>query len=280
MPPAPQTYISTRSGFSLLQLSQRAAAAVATRTARPTTPYAGSHSPCCFLSGTSLLQQQPRCGGNKLDTATAAATAVPISSCGERRTTVSPWVRRSSRGATTAILTAALLSSSPRGTSAGAGAGAAAAAGSSSSSGPPGWSGRRARSYHAPSVTVSGTAAAAAAGGGVGGVAPAVEGGLSPVVEPRQGGKSPVIFVLGGPGSGKGTQCDRLAKEYGWGPGLGCVCCVCCVVCGVDACLTTSLVRPASFFGRFLLLPSFGPLFIPVSGRVLSPSEKHGERAE
>lgn len=28
-------------------------------------------------------------------------------------------------------------------------------------------------------------------------------------------GKLPVIFVLGGPGSGKGTQCERLAKEYG-----------------------------------------------------------------
>ena len=212
MSPAPQTYIPTRSGFSLLQLSQRAAAAVATRTARPTTPYAGCHSPCCFLSGTALLQQQPRRGGNKLNTATAAATAVPISSCGERRTTVSPWVRRSSRGATTAILTAALLSSSPRSTSAGAGAG------SSSPSGPPGWTGRRGRSFHAPSVTVSATAAAAAAaaaGGGVGGAAPAVEGGLSAVMQARHGGKSPVIFVLGGPGSGKGTQCERLAKEYG-----------------------------------------------------------------
>lgn len=27
--------------------------------------------------------------------------------------------------------------------------------------------------------------------------------------------RPPVIFVLGGPGSGKGTQCQRLAKEYG-----------------------------------------------------------------
>lgn len=27
--------------------------------------------------------------------------------------------------------------------------------------------------------------------------------------------KAPVVFVLGGPGSGKGTQCERLAKEYG-----------------------------------------------------------------
>lgn len=29
------------------------------------------------------------------------------------------------------------------------------------------------------------------------------------------GAKPPVVFVLGGPGSGKGTQCERLAKEYG-----------------------------------------------------------------
>lgn len=27
--------------------------------------------------------------------------------------------------------------------------------------------------------------------------------------------KPPVIFVLGGPGSGKGTQCERLAKDFG-----------------------------------------------------------------
>ncbi|CAM9787480.1 unnamed protein product [Pylaiella littoralis] len=30
------------------------------------------------------------------------------------------------------------------------------------------------------------------------------------------GAKPPVVFVLGGPGSGKGTQCERLAKEYGY----------------------------------------------------------------
>ncbi|CAM9945672.1 unnamed protein product, partial [Sphacelaria rigidula] len=28
--------------------------------------------------------------------------------------------------------------------------------------------------------------------------------------------RAPVIFVLGGPGSGKGTQCERLATEYGY----------------------------------------------------------------
>lgn len=26
----------------------------------------------------------------------------------------------------------------------------------------------------------------------------------------------PVIFVIGGPGSGKGTQCDRIVKKYGF----------------------------------------------------------------
>jgi len=28
--------------------------------------------------------------------------------------------------------------------------------------------------------------------------------------------KVTVIFVLGGPGAGKGTQCERLVKDYGF----------------------------------------------------------------
>ncbi|EDO26972.1 predicted protein [Nematostella vectensis] len=28
--------------------------------------------------------------------------------------------------------------------------------------------------------------------------------------------KPVVIFVLGGPGAGKGTQCERIVKEYGY----------------------------------------------------------------
>ncbi|GBM82166.1 Adenylate kinase isoenzyme 1 [Araneus ventricosus] len=28
--------------------------------------------------------------------------------------------------------------------------------------------------------------------------------------------KVPVIFVIGGPGSGKGTQCERIVQKYGF----------------------------------------------------------------
>lgn len=28
--------------------------------------------------------------------------------------------------------------------------------------------------------------------------------------------EKPIIFILGGPGSGKGTQCERIVKEYGF----------------------------------------------------------------
>jgi len=38
-----------------------------------------------------------------------------------------------------------------------------------------------------------------------------LEGGASP----KLAGK-PVIFVVGGPGSGKGTQCERIVKKYGF----------------------------------------------------------------
>ncbi|CAK9278084.1 unnamed protein product [Sphagnum jensenii] len=34
-------------------------------------------------------------------------------------------------------------------------------------------------------------------------------------LDPSEVKKKPVIFVLGGPGSGKGTQCDKLAKDFG-----------------------------------------------------------------
>eukprot|EP00904_Undaria_pinnatifida_P009470 jgi/Undpi1/5653/HiC_scaffold_2.g00927.m1 len=185
------------SGLSLLQLSQRAAAAIA---AARTTPYTGS--PCCFLSGTALLQQQqPRGGGNKLDPATAAA----VSLCGGERRTVSPWLRRSPRGATTTAIIAAALLSSPRGTAAETPRGS----GSPPRSGR--WTGKRGWSYHAPSVALSGGAAAADVGGAAA-ATPTVVGGGAAV----EGRLSPVIFVLGGPGSGKGTQCERLAKEYGY----------------------------------------------------------------
>merc|ERR1712042_291272 len=33
---------------------------------------------------------------------------------------------------------------------------------------------------------------------------------------PLKDAKLPVIWVLGGPGSGKGTQCDKIVEKYGY----------------------------------------------------------------
>lgn len=35
-------------------------------------------------------------------------------------------------------------------------------------------------------------------------------------LNPLRDAKLPVIFVLGGPGCGKGTQCDKIVKQYGY----------------------------------------------------------------
>lgn len=67
-----------------------------------------------------------------------------------------------------------------------------------------GWGGRRKGAHSTPSMVASAVASDATAGG-----TSAVEEGALPAA------KLPVVFVLGGPGSGKGTQCERLAKEYG-----------------------------------------------------------------
>lgn len=50
---------------------------------------------------------------------------------------------------------------------------------------------------------------AATAGGSVGAAAPV--SAPAPASLPTD---SKVIFVLGGPGSGKGTQCEKILKEY------------------------------------------------------------------
>eukprot|EP00118_Oscarella_pearsei_P003891 m.16183 g.16183 ORF g.16183 m.16183 type:complete len:962 (+) comp26771_c0_seq3:595-3480(+) len=42
-----------------------------------------------------------------------------------------------------------------------------------------------------------------------------IESSLSDENEPKEKAKARVVFVLGGPGSGKGTQCERVVKKYG-----------------------------------------------------------------
>lgn len=69
-----------------------------------------------------------------------------------------------------------------------------------------GWAAGRRRGAHTattPSMAASATEEGVEA---VGGSTPGQNGAAS---------KPPVVFVLGGPGSGKGTQCERLAEEYG-----------------------------------------------------------------
>ncbi|CBJ30430.1 conserved unknown protein [Ectocarpus siliculosus] len=95
-----------------------------------------------------------------------------------------------------AVLAATLLLSSPSGAVAGGGAAPFG-----------GWAAGRRRGAHA--ATTPSMAASAVEEGvtAVGRGAPGQDGAAS---------KPPVVFVLGGPGSGKGTQCERLAKEYGY----------------------------------------------------------------
>lgn len=82
---------------------------------------------------------------------------------------------------------------------------------SSEAASPVGWtrrSGRSLRTHRTPSMAI-----ASMPGTGAGGDA-LVQKGVSTSIISRDD-KLPVIFVLGGPGSGKGTQCEMLAKEYG-----------------------------------------------------------------
>ena len=41
-------------------------------------------------------------------------------------------------------------------------------------------------------------------------------GGFKSLLFPEESRKPEVVFVLGGPGAGKGTQCANIVKKYGW----------------------------------------------------------------
>ena len=70
-------------------------------------------------------------------------------------------------------------------------------------------------------LTAFGLTVATAAGGGSGGAAECVWGSATtappdPAVEGVARPKPTVIFVLGGPGAGKGTMCSKLVADYGF----------------------------------------------------------------
>lgn len=82
---------------------------------------------------------------------------------------------------------------------------------SSEAASPVGWArhgGGSLQTHRTPSMAI-----ASVPGTGAGGDALVQKGVSSSMMSTED--KLPVIFVLGGPGSGKGTQCEMLAKEYG-----------------------------------------------------------------
>eukprot|EP00752_Nemacystus_decipiens_P001868 g1799.t1 len=109
---------------------------------------------------------------------------------------------RPAHATTRALLAAALLLSSSASST-------AAAGGATTTTRFGGWGGRRKGAHSTPSMAASAVASDTTAGG----AASAAEGGP---LSDAASAKLPVVFVLGGPGSGKGTQCERLAKEYGY----------------------------------------------------------------
>ena len=187
-----------RSSFALVQLCCRTSALRASFLQQQ---HVAVHVPGATRDGfLGRTTTSPQVGG--LYTRRTSATAA-ISPFGSRGGDARPLGAsgRSAQSTTKAILAAALLLSSS----------SSVVVDGATRFG--GWAGRR-RGAHSmsPSMTVSAVASDAPAGGG----ASSVMGGV-PAGDGAAGAKpkAPVVFVLGGPGSGKGTQCERLAKDYG-----------------------------------------------------------------
>eukprot|EP00903_Cladosiphon_okamuranus_P008078 g7791.t2 len=182
-------------------LQQHPAAAVAAHAAATATATRGGFlgpSTTACPSGRGLHTREPA----------AAAAAAGISTFSGRPVGATA---RPALTTTRALVAGALLLSSSSSTAVVAAGGATTRFGGCGG-------GRRRGAHSTPSIassavasdaTVAEGASAPAAGEG----APLPPGGGA---RSASGPKLPVVFVLGGPGSGKGTQCERLAKEYGY----------------------------------------------------------------
>lgn len=189
-----------RSGFALMQLCCRATALRASflqQQPAAVAVHAATATRGGFLGPTTATASPSGRGGlhTRAPSAAAGISVFP------GRSTGAPG--RPAHSTTRALVAAALLLSSSSSV-------AAAAAGGATSRF--GGLGARRKGGHSttPSMSASAVASDTTAGG-----ASATEDGVLPAANADANAKLPVVFVLGGPGSGKGTQCERLAKEYG-----------------------------------------------------------------
>ncbi|CAN0565377.1 unnamed protein product, partial [Ectocarpus sp. 12 AP-2014] len=198
--------LNSRSVFALVQLCCRTAA-LRPSLLQPQPPVHLAAARSGFPGPASTTTTPPRGHGGPQTRSIATGFVLPLHAHlggGDGRAMSAARCRRQAAGraagttttTAAAVLAATLLLSSPSGAVAGGGAAPFG-----------GWAAGRRKGAHTattPSMTVSAVEEGVTA---VGGGTPSQDGAAS---------KPPVVFVLGGPGSGKGTQCERLAKEYGY----------------------------------------------------------------
>lgn len=169
-------------------------------------PAAAHLGAAVYSRGGFLGQSAPRPTPYKISRALRSRAAnigfvSALASCGGRQG-AAPAMRTAGGTSTTAAVFAAalLLSSAPR----------PVAGGSALFRG---WRIGQRKGAHA-TLSVAASAVTSDPPSALGGVTKAGAGAAS---GRGSGGaaKPPVVFVLGGPGSGKGTQCERLAEEFG-----------------------------------------------------------------
>lgn len=182
---------TSRSGFALMQLCCRATALRASFLQQQPAAAVAVHA-ATVTRGGFLGPTTERPSGRGLRTRASATAGISMFS---GRSTGAPAGRPAHTTTRALVAAALLLSSSSSSTT--------VVAGGATRLG--GWGGRRKGAHSPPSMAASTVASDATAGD----TSAAVEEGALPAA------KLPVVFVLGGPGSGKGTQCERLAKDYG-----------------------------------------------------------------